>query len=282
MPLYLYDHSGLSISTGEFSCPWDSGQIGWIYATKGSIAKMWGDTPPTSEVLREALESEVKAYDLFLRGGYVGYVIEDLDGETVDSCWGFDDKAYCLDEAKSAAKYVADKYALVQAAELASRATLAGPSPEVDTGEETMLDASIGLVRINAENRLYVLSEGNGYSCLGFEICAKRTRDYAATLDLPMSHVELGTVEAYRAYRAVSEALRVSGKKCLTQLTPQLVGLEGKRVEVVDKNGETRRFYVGKSTGWAPIHLEIKTQESHGGGFVTGAPFKSVRVIGER
>ena len=35
-----------------------------------------------------------------------------------------------------------------QAAELASRATLAGPSPEVESGEPTMLDASIGLVRI--------------------------------------------------------------------------------------------------------------------------------------
>ena len=30
-PLYLYDHSGLAISTKPFSCPWDSGQIGVIY-----------------------------------------------------------------------------------------------------------------------------------------------------------------------------------------------------------------------------------------------------------
>jgi hypothetical protein len=26
--LFLYDHSGITISTGRFSCPWDSGQVG--------------------------------------------------------------------------------------------------------------------------------------------------------------------------------------------------------------------------------------------------------------
>lgn len=26
IPVFLYDHSGLRISTGPFSCPWDSGQ----------------------------------------------------------------------------------------------------------------------------------------------------------------------------------------------------------------------------------------------------------------
>ena len=34
LPLYLYDHSGITMSTGPFSCPWDSGQVGWIYASK--------------------------------------------------------------------------------------------------------------------------------------------------------------------------------------------------------------------------------------------------------
>ena len=67
--------------------------------------------------------------------------------------------------------------------------------------------------------------------------------------------------------------------RCEIELTPALVGLEGKRVEVVDKYGETRRFIVGKSTGWMPCHLEIKTVRSSGGGCVTGTPFKSVRVL---
>jgi len=48
-------------------------------------------------------------------------------------------------------------------------------------------------------------------------------------------------------------------------LTPQLKGLEGHRVEVVDNYGERRRFWVRKSTGWQPCHLEVKLINSHGG-----------------
>lgn len=41
-------------------------------------------------------------------------------------------------------------------------------------------------------------------------------------------------------------------------LSPQLVGLEGWQVEVVDEEGdEPRRFLVARSRGWAPQHWEI-------------------------
>ena len=39
LPLYLYDHSGITMNTCGFSCPWDSGQVGWIYADKAMIDK---------------------------------------------------------------------------------------------------------------------------------------------------------------------------------------------------------------------------------------------------
>jgi hypothetical protein len=52
----------------------------------------------------------------------------------------------------------------------------------------------------------------------------------------------------------------------LSGLSPQLVGLEGWRVEVVTTYGETRRFIVGRSTGWRPCHLEIARRNSSGGG----------------
>ena len=51
----------------------------------------------------------------------------------------------------------------------------------------------------------------------------------------------------------------------LSDLSPQLVGLEGYRVEVETTYGERRRFIVGKSTGWRPCHLEVKTRRSYGG-----------------
>ena len=61
-------------------------------------------------------------------------------------------------------------------------------------------------------------------------------------------------------------------------LTPQLAGLEGWRVEVVTTYGETRRFIVGRSSGWVPCHIEIKRRDSLGG---TGAEreYASVRKI---
>jgi hypothetical protein len=48
-------------------------------------------------------------------------------------------------------------------------------------------------------------------------------------------------------------------------LTPQLKGLEGFRVEVITTYGEKRRFNVGRSTGWAPCHIELRCIRSHGG-----------------
>ena len=64
----------------------------------------------------------------------------------------------------------------------------------------------------------------------------------------------------------------------LSDLSPQLKGLEGWRVEVVDKFDERRRFIVGRSTGWRPCHLEVKTRRSFGGG-AADREYKSVRRI---
>jgi hypothetical protein len=61
-------------------------------------------------------------------------------------------------------------------------------------------------------------------------------------------------------------------------LTPQLKGLEGYRVEVETTYGETRRFIVGRSTGWKPCHLEIMRRNSMGGG-ATEAEYKTVRAL---
>jgi len=49
-----------------------------------------------------------------------------------------------------------------------------------------------------------------------------------------------------------------------SDLSPQLLGLEGWRVEVVS-NGEKHRFIVGKSTGYKPCHLEVHNRRSMGG-----------------
>lgn len=101
LPLYLYDHSGITMRTSDFGDRWDSGQIGWIYATAQKIKEEWGDAPDAKKNATECLMAEVKEYDKFIRGEVYGYVIE-KDGEQVDSCWGFIGDEPAWEEGESA------------------------------------------------------------------------------------------------------------------------------------------------------------------------------------
>lgn len=141
---------------------------------------------------------------------------------------------------------------------------------------------------INQEQQLYVIRQSHGYSCLGFTVCENRIRAMSEWLEaqgvaFQVPHHAPGTAERYADYTHIlSECQRLCLERhirCDIELTPQLIGLEGKRVEVTDSQGETRRFIVGKSMGWMPIHLEIPRRDSSGGTAVIGAPFKSVRVV---
>ena len=89
LPLYLYDHSGITMNTAGFSCPWDSGQVGWIYADANMIKEEYGEvTPKTVSKAKELLEGEVKSYDYYLTGQCYGFKLFKGDAE-IDSCWGF-------------------------------------------------------------------------------------------------------------------------------------------------------------------------------------------------
>lgn len=91
-PLYLYDHSGITISTTPFSCQWDSGQIGFVFVTKDDIRHNFGKKKVTKELIEKAekiMDSEVNEYDNFLQGNVFRYDIHDEDGEPVNSCCGF-------------------------------------------------------------------------------------------------------------------------------------------------------------------------------------------------
>ena len=74
LPLYLYDHSGITMNTGGFSCPWDSGQAGWIYADYDKVKENYGEvTPETLERAKSLLQSEVEEYDHYLTGQCYGW-----------------------------------------------------------------------------------------------------------------------------------------------------------------------------------------------------------------
>lgn len=83
-PLYMYPHSGVQLSLRPFDCPWDSGQVGWVYARTEEEAGWLVDD-----------------WNCYLSGTHVYFSILDSKGECVDTCSGYDDIEYAISEATS-------------------------------------------------------------------------------------------------------------------------------------------------------------------------------------
>lgn len=89
LPLYLLDHSGITMNTTGFHNGWDSGQVGFIYTTREKIKENFGWiklTPNRIAKIKEHLKGEVEAYDDYLTGNVFDYEIKDPAGEVVGSC----------------------------------------------------------------------------------------------------------------------------------------------------------------------------------------------------
>jgi hypothetical protein len=118
LPLFLMDHSGITMSTSSQpfqvcdSQGWDWGQVGLMVSRPEGIRVVY-QIPETEAItedhrrrIRELLEAEVETYDQYLTGEVYGFVVETPEGEQLDSCWGFygdPDDRYMLGEARSAA-----------------------------------------------------------------------------------------------------------------------------------------------------------------------------------
>lgn len=92
LPVFAYIHSGVALSTTEFSDPWDSGRSGFVYSEDKSVT-------------HDQLRGYLAAFNQYLDGDVWGFVVEEAveligqreDGTTVerdewvelDSCWGF-------------------------------------------------------------------------------------------------------------------------------------------------------------------------------------------------
>ena len=91
-PLYLYDHSGITISTKPFQSRWDSMQVGWVFVPRKNVELLQGwkrITKQRKEDLRKYMNNEVEVYDDYIRGEVYGYRAVTPEGEDIDSCWGF-------------------------------------------------------------------------------------------------------------------------------------------------------------------------------------------------
>lgn len=107
-PVYMYDHSGLTISTTPFGCPWDSGQIGFCWITREKAKAELGIRRMTIRnnlKLDRTLEAEIKQYDEFLGGNVYATSIVDPMGGVSDFVGGYaredvkDEQSYAVKEA---------------------------------------------------------------------------------------------------------------------------------------------------------------------------------------
>jgi len=109
LPLYLYDHSGITMNTEGFSCRWDSGQVGWIFISKEKIRKEYSVKRISEKLMEridECLKAEVSTYDQYLTGDVYGFCITDTEtGEEMDNSWGYYGDS-CMEEAEAVVKHL--------------------------------------------------------------------------------------------------------------------------------------------------------------------------------
>lgn len=117
LPIFMMDHSGLTLSTDPKvfqaidSQSWDWGMLGFILVEPEKIRNEYSCkriTKTIREKVLTCLQGEVETYNQFLQGDVYGFLIEDENGNHLDSCWGFYGLDYCLEEAKGNAKHIAE------------------------------------------------------------------------------------------------------------------------------------------------------------------------------
>ena len=107
LPVYGYSHSGLTIATTPFSCPWDSGRLGSIVVSREKVRKWYMVKRIDAKLLakvKKALQSEIKILDMFITGDVWRVQIKDIDGNTVDDRGA----VYGYDASKQEAKDIID------------------------------------------------------------------------------------------------------------------------------------------------------------------------------
>lgn len=116
LPWIMYEHGQIGFSTSRsgypFDCPWDSGQLGWLYATREQIRKQYGVKKVQKKHIERAEEDIRRAlemYEHYVNGSIYGFTFKNpLTREVLDSCGGFlgwdHEKSGLVDCAKEAVR----------------------------------------------------------------------------------------------------------------------------------------------------------------------------------
>jgi hypothetical protein len=105
-PLYVYDHSGITISTSPFNDRFDTSRIGWVFIDEKKLKTICGEGTYTDKELNEWIDGEVKMYDKYLVGDCYGYEIFEIETcdkghqhkNLIESCYGYYDEKDCHED----------------------------------------------------------------------------------------------------------------------------------------------------------------------------------------
>ena len=95
LPLYMYDHSGISISANlvyPYDDKWDAGQLGFVWLDKKEMLKEYNwkiFSKKRIQKIIDRLYSNVDIMNDYVTGNIYGFQVETKNGEDVGSCWGF-------------------------------------------------------------------------------------------------------------------------------------------------------------------------------------------------
>lgn len=108
LPVFKYEHGGVAYNTSGFHCPWDSGQVGWIFVRKDKVRQEYGCkvvSPRIRKKVLEVLRAEVCEYSKWANGEVYGFVVRKEDGEELDSCWGHIGLDFATESGRESAEY---------------------------------------------------------------------------------------------------------------------------------------------------------------------------------
>ena len=96
LPIYMYVHSDVSLSTNPFGCRWDSGQVGFIVCSRDDARKYFEVKRISKKkmtLIENYLKSEIEVYSQYINGDVYGFEIYSIDGDGDDeefqgSCYG--------------------------------------------------------------------------------------------------------------------------------------------------------------------------------------------------
>lgn len=122
-------------------------------------------------------------------------------------------------------------------------------------------EANVG---IDPASEVYVVVQDDQMALWDFDAVMDRIERYSIELlmDRP-PRVVRGSLEAYDTMRNLQAALIAGARRrgpqafAVSELSPQLMGWEGRRVIAVSLAGDRREFAIGRTEGPLPHHVEV-------------------------